>query len=678
LSLSWWPINADIRVAGRLNKASHTGSLHLDIDTLLKWLEKYKGGLVAAGGALAAAVALWQELLKWDPRNWGWHEYSVFSIISLICLILWRSRGDRSSRLLDGDALRLDPQSPEQLIGRRDDLDKLARALANPIVFLVSESGCGKSALLRAGVAQGPLFLQRYLCIYIDMSVLDWESGPLRALRESFVRALAPDDRALGKLNEHSGIRAYSDTFADYRSRTQRRLLVLLDQFDDFQAKPEHRDRFLPQETRIWKSAEDISIDNLFWRVLRACTQNGSMSIIVACREDAAKGLESLRFHLNTPQFDLARLEPGLVRTIIDRLTERPPPDKPVIADPQNGWVALRDRLVDDLEARGQILPQQLKVVFGGLRTLRRLTPAVYARVGRVAGLEAAFVAEALARARYTAGVDSEDIVLRLLSALVDRTRHPPDKAPAIVTPRLASIMGVSDEIATRTLARLEQDEIVRPVIDPDGGTSWQLDHGYLAQPILHVERERDQWKRMLYERSRAFVEAPWLRKWAALLPIRIQAQIVLLRLRTPFRYGEHRNYALVSLFRWLPEVLALFIIIGIGNYTYTYTYTISYILDPLIYGTFLDIASLTSAICVPIAISVVRFLTGRRPVSSAQLFMVSMLNAATLIPFSLLIIAGLSSNLEHLFSGNRVSLALAGLIGVTFITGELYRAVRY
>ena len=44
----------------------------------------------------------------------------------------------------------------------------------------------------------------------------------------------------------------------------------------------------------------------------------------------------------------------------------------------QGGWTTLRDRLVDDLEARGQVLPQQLKVALGGLRALHRLTPAAH------------------------------------------------------------------------------------------------------------------------------------------------------------------------------------------------------------------------------------------------------------------------------------------------------------
>ena len=100
--------------------------------------------------------------------------------------LYWRSRNASASLLKDPDALKLDPQSPEQLVGRGEDLRRLLNAASNSIVFLVSESGCGKSALLRAGVAQDPAFAVRFLPIYIDMSVLDWERGPLQAVREGF------------------------------------------------------------------------------------------------------------------------------------------------------------------------------------------------------------------------------------------------------------------------------------------------------------------------------------------------------------------------------------------------------------------------------------------------------------------------------------------------------------
>jgi hypothetical protein len=238
----------------------------------------------------------------------------------------------------------------------------------------------------------------------------------------------------------------------------------------------------------------------------------------------------------------------------------RTPADQPaVIGNPQNGWTALCDRLADDLEARGQLLPQQLKVVLGGIRTLHRLTPSAYARIGRVAGLEAAYVDGALKRAAQAAALRYDD-VLRLVLGLVDRTRQPPDKAPPRPAAELAAIIGATEDVATRALKRLEADEVVRPRGDAEGETtSWQLDHAYLAQPILHIDRERDQWRRLLAERARAYAEAAWRDKcWGALLPVRTQAQLLAARLRGRFRYGEHRAYALRSLARGLPVIAAV------------------------------------------------------------------------------------------------------------------------
>jgi hypothetical protein len=119
------------------------------------------------------------------------------------------------------------------------------------------------------------------------------------------------------------------------------------------------------------------------------------------------------------PALELPLLESDQVRKIIDRLTERKPDQPAVIAEPRGGWEELRDRLVDDLKGRGEVLPQQLKVVLSRLCTLNRLTPTAYARAGRVIGLEAAFIAVAIARAANAAGRPDKD-VLRLLSLLID------------------------------------------------------------------------------------------------------------------------------------------------------------------------------------------------------------------------------------------------------------------
>ena len=189
------------------------------------------------------------------------------------------------------------------------------------------------------------------------------------------MRALSVEDKTKLNLDAQSGPKKYSEAFADYYRRSQRRPLLMLDQFDDYQAQPRYRDRFFPRETGVWRTAEALAKENSFWRLIRHCLQTDILTVIVACREDAAAGLESFRFHPDVPQFGLLRLEPGFIRVIIDRLTERPPSQPPVIADPEGGWTTLRDRMVDELEARGQVLPQQLKVVIRGLSTLRRLLP---------------------------------------------------------------------------------------------------------------------------------------------------------------------------------------------------------------------------------------------------------------------------------------------------------------
>ena len=214
----------------------------MDLEKIVKLVDQWKALIAAVTLLLAGGVGLLTELLKLDPGKWSWRELSFALLaILLVAAIMVRSRSARTSRLIDPDALKLDPRSPEQLVGRREDLDKLLNVLTNPLVFLVSESGCGKSALMRAGIVEGSAFTERFLPIYIDMSVLDWEDGPLRAVREGFSRALPVGDPARTKLDARSGPKAYSEAFADCRKRIQRRPLLLLDQIDDYQAELAHR-----------------------------------------------------------------------------------------------------------------------------------------------------------------------------------------------------------------------------------------------------------------------------------------------------------------------------------------------------------------------------------------------------------------------------------------------------
>jgi conflict system STAND superfamily ATPase len=538
----------------------------MDLEKLGKLTDQWKGLLAGVAALVVAIVGVRKALVDLDLRTWSWVEVAVAAVsIVVLAITFVRTRKAHVSRLIDPDALKLDPKLPEHLFGRGPDLDRVLRALANPLVFLVGESGCGKSALLRAGIAKGTAFTQRFLPIYIDMSALEWDAGPLREVREGFAHAIPDDDPARTRLDARSTPTHYAEAFEDYHRRTQRRPLLLLDQFDDYQADPRHRERFLPADTRIWRDAASIARENAFWQMLRRCLQKDVAGIIVACRKEAAVGLESIRFRSDVPALELPLLESDQVRKIIDRLTERKPDQPAVIAEPQGGWEELRDRLVDDLKGRGEVLPQQLKVVLSGLCTLNRLTPTAYARAGRVIGLEAAFIAVAIARAANAAGRPDKD-VLRLLSLLIDRRREPPDKAPPLPTRHLAEQSGVPEDGARRVLERLETDEIVRrPSETQHPTTGWQLDHAYLAQPILRIERARDRWQLELKDRARLYSEARWRKKWRALLPIGLQIQMAAARIRGRLRYGDYRGYALKSLARTVPAIAIPSLIAGLA-----------------------------------------------------------------------------------------------------------------
>jgi hypothetical protein len=112
----------------------------------------------------------------------------------------------------------------------------------------------------------------------------------------------------------------------------------------------------------------------------------------------------------------------------------------PVVENPETTWSALKLRLAKDVEGYGAVLPQQLKLVLQGLRSLPRLTVGAYERANRVDGLEAASVKEAIASATRRSGMTGPRIVDRILLPLVDADRRPPGKAKPQSATELANV----------------------------------------------------------------------------------------------------------------------------------------------------------------------------------------------------------------------------------------------
>jgi hypothetical protein len=83
-----------------------------------KWIEQWQGLIAAVGFLLTAVVGLLTQVLKWEREAWSWREL-LFALITILVVaaITVRSRSANASRLVDPDALKLDPRSPEQLVG---------------------------------------------------------------------------------------------------------------------------------------------------------------------------------------------------------------------------------------------------------------------------------------------------------------------------------------------------------------------------------------------------------------------------------------------------------------------------------------------------------------------------------------------------------------------------------
>jgi hypothetical protein len=225
------------------------------------------GALVGAITALVVAVKELRDQLPVPlglPADWHWAWLILIALVLGLLALLFFRRSRRASSLLSRvDLFRLDPTKLELLVARDDDLERLKkRVTADNLIFLVGESGCGKSALLRAGVEKNTIFTESFLPIYIDLSALDWEEGPLRALREGFRRLLPAKDETRERLEKSSEPEALQETFEEYHRISVRPPLLLLDQFDDYQAQPRHRDRFLKDQ--VWRNADDITKENAF------------------------------------------------------------------------------------------------------------------------------------------------------------------------------------------------------------------------------------------------------------------------------------------------------------------------------------------------------------------------------------------------------------------------------
>jgi len=155
-------------------------------------------------GALALAVTtasgqLESALKNLLPDSWPIAQIALWIVVAALlgaCVALVVRARSRWSILLEPEALRLDRNNPDHLVGRTEDVERLAeRCLADPVTFLEGESGAGKSALVRAGLIPRLTKGGRVLPLVVSTWGQNWERGPTRELVQELVDALDPPGR---------------------------------------------------------------------------------------------------------------------------------------------------------------------------------------------------------------------------------------------------------------------------------------------------------------------------------------------------------------------------------------------------------------------------------------------------------------------------------------------------
>lgn len=526
------------------------------------WQEKLKdlAALVTAIVALGTAIKELREALRgagtevWE--NWPWY---VVPAAVFLAILLWRR--DRLVQWLNPrstvsrrDAFHI---GRKYLLGREADIERLLRTLAEwPLVFLVGESGAGKSSLLERGVLPRLKEAPGQFPLLINSWGPDWIEGPREALAQALEAAL---DEPLRKLLEIEGPIPPGDALAvvgRLRSKATRTPILLFDQVDDYQTR--HRDKFLSGPERTLLSAEALIAANSFWREVADLLKSGGVRCLFTTRSDAKIGLESVRFQ-EPKVYPLDPLEKRAAADLLSEISEN------AVDHPEKSFDRLEERLLNDLAADGLVLPIQMQVAFSGLAEMRSLSVGEYERQGGLPGLEALHLESRISAAARSIGVSVAEVRAVLLS-MVDRATR---KTISQTTEKLLEVFPDGNPSRlTDLLEKLELEEVVRRRIDPGGeGSIWLLDHDYLSRGLLELDRRAQRWPLLLEEAACSYEGARGVDRWKKLLPPLVQFRLFYERLQGRLIYGAAAAYASLSTVRFLTWILVSVLAVSGWNF---------------------------------------------------------------------------------------------------------------
>ncbi len=555
----------------------------MDLKRLTEWLSTADGLVKALLFIIAVPGTIWAAATKaLEPVISYFHlpawaaSTTAFVMIIAAVLLLRESfrRFSRESRLEQPDAFTLKPSSPSMLIGRSDDLVGLINSVQyHRLVLMDGESGCGKSALVSAGLE--PILLQSdgLLPVIIRDWGGDWVRGPFSAALGALVRAVNSSDRKRLDWTVSPDLAADPSRLADdLDARLEaifetlgRRPLLIADQFDDYQAR--HRSRFLDEESN-WLSPAVLASNNRFWEWVSVGLHAGRLHLLVISRADTAAGLACVRF-LGEDQSSartLARVEVDYLHPLLTGIAPEGA-DPAVVSHPEDGWHALRQRIERDLKMEGAILMQQVRTVLLGLRQIPLLTLRYYFAAGGLRGIETLVVSRAINRAGEMAsgGEEGRRTVRAMLSALISPGGpNQPPKSQRASFSVLSNIVGDKTQ-SEAILSALQRDELVRPAEELSGEIAWQLDHDYLARAVLAEARQADRWSVALHEGNSRYEDSVgnWRLRWRALMSFGPLTRVIWERMCGRLSYGNAASYVWLSAVKTGVKALFLLLLVA-------------------------------------------------------------------------------------------------------------------
>jgi hypothetical protein len=423
-------------------------------------------------------------------------------------------------------------------VGRDRDLKNLQVAcVGHRLVFLIGDSGVGKSALIDRALQPSIASDKQFTLVVARHWGDDWVRGPERMMAAAVeeLRLRAGDADATGSWIEYA---------KSLGQRQLGRLLVVFDGFDDYSVR--FHDRLFVNDENQFIATSQLCLANPFWNTINQLLQDNVIHCVFVTRTDAQKALGAIRF-VEPKELYISKLSQTSARELLESAV--------ITTDTPQDWLLLCNELLADLD-EGGVLPAQVVSAERALRRLARRTVHEYRSRGGLLGLELEQLQEILNQAAHAAGVPIAS-AQNLLNRMTDETTIPP-KARSLTINEAAfpSIGLVPLSAATKIILILEREQVVRAT-QPKG--TWILYHDYAARIVAAMKHRTDHWTARLVEaRKRARAAHGPLRRYFALPSPLTQLAFMFQRLialgRTgSFRYAEFRAFALLSLVRFVP-----------------------------------------------------------------------------------------------------------------------------